>query len=305
MVLPLCGEAETHVLEVGTKFGNRSVKLKLQDLDIEAVDEREDVKDFAVKVAILSLGWVLALSLFPWRALAAKWKAFRAIQEWKAFTHGKVFWQMDYSQPKFVPKLEIIPEEFENPEDKIAMLREELLSRLDTVVEQLGGRLTLVEEEQQTLSNSFSAKLQLDEQLKIEQTERLSATEEVLQGIQENTKVVEPLQNIENMLNALLEEKLDMAVLDLQRQIEKQINNLTQWEDAQTQRLTMDLKRDLRQEWDAFAAQVQRQGDELRRESELKIQSLVKRHSPGKKVLPKTRGKIGEYQHEVIRYPCT
>jgi len=166
--------------------------------------------------------------------------------------------------------------------------------------EETNGTMQALEER---LASARSKMGQLEEKLKTEETEkRLCAMEEVLQGMEENMKVVEPLQRLEDvlskeveqrMLNAL-EEKVDLAIRDLQRQLETQINDLTQREDAQPQRLTVDLKReleqrlvdansktqhtlaDLRQEWDARAAQVQRQGDELRRELELKIE---KRHS--------------------------
>lgn len=153
------------------------------------------------------------------------------------------------------------------------------------------GRVLPLEER---MASTITRMCQLEEQVKTDSTEkRLSALEDLLQGLEENMKSVEPLQRLdvrpkEDRLLTALEEKVDLAVQDLKRQLETQITELVQRDETQAQRAevrrdleqrlldvnskTQHLLADQREDFDARLAQVQRQGDELRRELELKIE---------------------------------
>lgn len=151
---------------------------------------------------------------------------------------------------------------------------------------------------EERLASTTTRICQLEEQVKADSTEkRLGALEDLLQGLEENMKSVEPLQRLaedlrpkelEDRLLTALEEKVDLVVQDLKRQLETQITDLVHRDETQPQRLelrrdleqrlldanskTQHLLADQREDFDARLAQVQRQGDELRRELELKIE---------------------------------
>ncbi|CAK9064692.1 unnamed protein product [Durusdinium trenchii] len=147
-------------------------------------------------------------------------------------------------------------------------------------------RLKSLEERVASTSTQLN---QLEERLS-EQSEtekRLHELEEILRSL-EPSEVQPELGHVVERCVSTLEEKLDLAVSDLKRQLEAQINDPSAPREI-VQRCAAEVKReleqrllevnaktqlaltDLREEVDARAAQVQRQ-DDLRRDLELKIE---------------------------------